>query len=128
MKFVHVNNARSLWKLAAFIKGRDFAWEKEWRLVAMPTLEQGASDHDKLRLLDSVLFRFKVAMDPFTIEHRKKDDREIPYFKFSFPADYIIEVHVGSRNGWWHVEDGLKKMLEDHGIHAKIIDSSITFR
>ncbi len=106
----------ALWKIAAFIKGPDFAWEKEWRLIAMP--------REDLRAPDPTA---PLTMGQYAIENGERDGREIPFFTFPFSADCITEVHVGRKCRYWG-NDALKDLLESNGVHAKVIHSPITFR
>ena len=103
----------ALWKIAALIKGPDFAWEKEWRLIAMPRQEDSSAP---------------LTMGQYTIENRGTDGHEIPFFTFPFPADCITEVYVGRKCHYWGNHDALDDVLKSNCVHAKIIDSSITLR
>lgn len=121
--FWHVVNEHFdiLWKIAALVKSSDFAWEQEWRLVAMPLIEY--SD-----LTDPPFDPNAPATMPgFTLEKRITDGREIPYFKLPFTADCISEVYLGSKCSPDASAEAIN-LLKRNNIDAEVNVSDISYR
>ena len=121
--FWHVANEHfdKLWEIAVLIKSNDFAWEQEWRLVAMPVipysdLTEPPFDPDT-----------PATMPGFTLEERSTDGRKIPYFRLPFTADCVSEVHLGSKCSPDASAEAIN-LLKRNNIDAEVHPSPISYR
>jgi hypothetical protein len=93
------------------IKSRHFEYEQEIRMVINPNnvIEQVASESN-----------------PYSqVDFRVNNNVLVPYFKYYFPKEYLVELWIGPTQNQTLSTNSLRKYLNKYGFdHTKIINSS----